>query len=87
MPGPGIRVTRNPVTERAELSWQLDRGGPVSCTVYDAAGLQVARLADEVQSAGRHSVTWDASGAAPGVYFAELDADGRASAVRMIKAR
>jgi hypothetical protein len=75
------------VLERAELSWQLDRRGPVSCTVYDAAGLRVARLVDEVQYAGRHSVTWDASGAAPGIYFAELNAGGSASAVRMVKAR
>ena len=87
MPGPGIRVTRNPVFERAELSYELERSGPVSCTVFDAAGMQVAHLVNGVQQAGRHSVAWDASSVAPGIYFAKLVANGAVTAARLTKTR
>ena len=87
LPAPALRLGRNPVFERVELSYELERSGPVSCTVYDAAGKEVARLVDGIQSAGRHDVSWDAAGAAPGIYFVELTAAGSASAARLVKAR
>ncbi|MFO7675294.1 MAG: T9SS type A sorting domain-containing protein [bacterium] len=83
----GLRLERNPVTDRALLSYELPHGGPVSCTVRDAAGREVARLLDATQAAGRHTVAWDAADAAPGVYFLELATGGTASAARLVKGR
>lgn len=87
LPGPALAVERNPVADRALVSYELPHGGPVSCTVYDAAGKLVARLFDGNVAAGRHAVAWDAAGAAPGIYFVELAAGGATRAARLVKAR
>jgi hypothetical protein len=43
----------------------------------------VATLIDGYSEAGRHSVTWDATTAASGIYFYKLSAGGKAFTRRM----
>jgi hypothetical protein len=40
--------------------------------IYDVLGQEVATLIDEELPAGRHSVPWDGSKNASGVYFAHM---------------
>jgi hypothetical protein len=44
--------------------------------VYDVLGRSVARLTDGLLSAGRHTLTWQPEGLAPGTYFIRLEGDG-----------
>ncbi len=61
----------NPVTE---ISFSLPQANQVSLDVYNITGQKVAEIASGQFEAGNHSVTWDASGQASGVYFYRLQA-------------
>lgn len=77
----------NPVVEQAAISYDLPRSTAVSCVVYDAAGNLVVRLAAGTQTAGRHSLTWNAAGVKPGIYFCKLVAGNSTSAARLARVR
>ncbi len=71
----------NPFAERTLIPFELPEAGAVSLAVYDVLGHRVRLLADGVQPAGRHSVSWDGrDGAgqpvASGVYVCALRAAG-----------
>ena len=61
----------NPVTT---VAYQLPVSGRVSLIVYDLLGAKVATLVNSVQSAGIHSVRWNAANVASGIYFYRLRA-------------
>jgi len=59
----------NPFNPATSIPFTLGLEAQVSLAVYNIAGEKVAALADGRFSAGAHSVIWDASGHASGVYF------------------
>ncbi len=61
----------NPVTT---VAYQLPQSGRVSLIVYDLLGAEVATLVNSVQTAGIHSVKWNAINVASGIYFYRLEA-------------
>jgi hypothetical protein len=79
-----VSATPNPVQDRVTISYALERGGPVACAIYDAAGNRIAELGVE-QAAGSNSVTWNSTGVRPGVYLCRLTAGAESRAVRLVK--
>ncbi|HEX9970772.1 MAG TPA: T9SS type A sorting domain-containing protein [bacterium] len=69
-----IFVTPNPFNSSTVLSFELGDANLVKLTVYDAKGREVGELVDGWQSAGMHSITFDGSNLASGIYFARLQA-------------
>ncbi len=63
----------NPVTS---IRFDLPREGSVVLTVYDMLGRAVATPVDRVMAAGTHTVTFDGSKQASGVYLYRLEAGG-----------
>jgi len=61
----------NPVTE---ISFSLPQACQVVLDVYNVTGQKVAVIASGHFDAGNHSITWDASNQASGVYFYRLQA-------------
>ncbi|GEM_PF-2333964 len=61
----------NPVTE---ISFLLQAASDVTLDVYNIMGQKVATLADGKFGAGRHTVKWDASISASGLYFYRIKA-------------
>ena len=61
----------NPVTS---IRYSLPKSEKVSLIVYNLNGKEVARLVNENQQAGNHSIKWDASDVASGIYFYRLQA-------------
>jgi len=61
--------TPNPFNPTTAINFTLARDGQVSVDVFNIAGQKVATLANDVMTAGNHSVNWDANGFAAGVYF------------------
>lgn len=59
----------NPFNPTTQIEFTLANVEKVSLRVYDLAGREVARLADEVRQVGRHVVTFNAENLASGVYF------------------
>lgn len=77
----------NPFTARTTLDFGLHQAGAVRLIVHDVLGRQVALLLDDTRSAGWHSISFDASGLASGVYVARLDAQGQTASLRMLVLR
>ncbi len=65
----------NPFNPTTVVRYSLPLDAHVSLKIYDLLGRQVAELAKGTEKAGYQSVTWNASGAASGVYFIRLEAE------------
>ncbi len=70
----------NPFARQTTLTFRLDRPGPVTLTLYDVRGRQVAVLVDDNLPAGEHQAVWDGAQAGrplpAGVYVARLAGSG-----------
>ncbi len=67
----------NPFNPSTTVSLTLPETADVNVTVYNVVGSQVAELANGRLSAGRHSLTFDASGLASGLYFIHAHVPGQ----------
>jgi hypothetical protein len=81
------RAYPNPFTDETTVAYTLGEAGPVTLSVYDVLGREVATLVDGEQAAVRHEVTFDARGLAAGVYVLRLTAgdEVRTSRVTLVK--
>ncbi len=66
----------NPFNPTTVITFTVRSSGFVSLTVYDVLGTKVATLAEGSQSAGTHSIVFNGSKYASGVYFYRLTAPG-----------
>jgi photosystem II stability/assembly factor-like uncharacterized protein len=66
----------NPFNPTTVIKYQLPTNTLVSLEVYDILGRRVKTLVSEHQSAGAHSVSFNAGGLSTGVYFYRLTAGG-----------
>jgi flagellar hook assembly protein FlgD len=64
----------NPFNPTTNISYGLPKAANVEIKVYDMAGREVAELVSRKQSAGRHTVQFNASSLASGVYVYRLTA-------------
>jgi hypothetical protein len=76
-----LSVTPNPLSGCGRLNYTLNRSADLRMQVYDRAGRAVRTLFNGSSAEGRHSVSFDASGLVPGVYFVRADANGKALTV------
>ncbi len=74
----------NPFNQRSLVSFSLKREGLIRLAVYDVSGREVAALAEGWYPAGHHSMLFDASGMASGVYFARLEAGDFSQARKLL---
>lgn len=65
----GLASYPNPFNPSTTVSFDMPLGGNVSLVVYDLLGRKVGELANGIREAGYHSVVWNASEQASGVYF------------------
>ena len=77
----------NPFNPSTTISWQLAVGSEVKLTVYNVTGEKIAILVNERQPAGSHSVRFDASGLASGVYLYRLETDQFVETKKMVLMR
>jgi Tol biopolymer transport system component len=59
----------NPFNPATTIGYSLQSDSHVELRLYDILGREVTTLVNEVQTAGHHSVRFDAGGLASGVYF------------------
>ena len=55
-----------------KIRYSLAEEGKVTLVIFDQLGQQLTVLADEVQPAGKHEVTWNAEGYPQGIYYYRL---------------
>jgi 3-phytase len=66
----------NPFNPSTNIVYVLPRVMHVRLAIYDVLGREVATLVDMRQSAGAHSVRFDANGFGSGLYFYRLETEG-----------
>jgi hypothetical protein len=71
----------NPVTT---IDFSLEETAVTSLTVYDMSGAEVTTLFNGMAASGDHSVSFDASSLASGVYFYTLRSNGIAATEKML---
>jgi len=59
----------NPFNPTTSISFTLPGAEHVTVDVYNVAGQKIDTLVNDFMDAGKHSVSWDASGFSAGVYF------------------
>ena len=77
----------NPFNGSTQIIFVLAAPGVVSLNVYDVLGREVASIMDGYTTAGKHEMTFNASGLASGVYFYELRAAGFVQAKKLLLVR
>jgi hypothetical protein len=74
----------NPFNPETTIGFRLKEARHVTLKVYDITGKVVAELVNENRSAGYHSVTWNASNVASGVYLYRITAGRYTDIKRMV---
>jgi uncharacterized coiled-coil protein SlyX len=75
----------NPFMAQTRINYTLPNDARVTLEITDASGRPVATLVNGQMGAGEHSITWDGTNVAPGVYFYTVYADGELLTKKMIK--
>ncbi len=65
----------NPFNPTSTIAFAIPKNARVNLSVYNVLGQKVAELINGVQSAGYHSVTWDAGNFASGIYIYRIKAE------------
>jgi len=74
----------NPFNPTTEISFSLPKACNVELVVYNITGQKVTALLDAPFETGNHSVLWDGSNAASGVYFYQIKAGEFTETKKMI---
>jgi beta-N-acetylhexosaminidase len=74
----------NPFNGETVIRYQLHSSENVSLTIYDVLGRQVSNVVNEEQQAGNHSVIFNASNLASGIYFYHLRSGSFSSVKKML---
>jgi endo-1,4-beta-xylanase len=77
----------NPFRPTTQIGYVLTEPAEVTLTVYDVLGREVLTLVDEHRGAGEHTVRFDATGLASGVYLYRLQAGSVAQTRHMVLLR
>ncbi|MEN8208173.1 MAG: T9SS type A sorting domain-containing protein [Candidatus Fermentibacteria bacterium] len=85
LPPVKLTITGNPVSAVSTVTFNLGNPGQVEILVYDMSGHVVDNLLTDDVAAGQHSVTWNTSELAAGVYIVRFKADDIIESVRAVK--
>ncbi|HEY9113857.1 MAG TPA: YCF48-related protein [Bacteroidales bacterium] len=82
----GIQISNspNPFYGNTKINFSIAENSTVEVAVYDVIGKQVAVLLNEEMQAGNHSIDWDASSLAGGIYFCTLKSGNETVTKKMI---
>ena len=64
------------------IEYSIPNKAKVTLKVFDIQGREVVRLVDKDQAAGAHTVNFDASNYASGIYFYQLTTDNNQALVK-----
>lgn len=77
----------NPFNPQTTIAYTLSQGSAVRLTIHDVLGHTVRVLADEVQPAGTHHLTFDGTDLPSGIYFYRLSMGTTVQSKRMVLLR
>jgi len=74
----------NPFNPMTTITFSLDQVSEVSLKVYNLMGKEIATLAAGTYGTGQHTVIFDGSNLASGLYIYKLEASGRTLERKML---
>ncbi|MBK8551867.1 MAG: T9SS type A sorting domain-containing protein [Ignavibacteria bacterium] len=66
----------NPFNPTTKIDFELPHDGKVNISLYDISGREVAKLVNEVRTAGYHTIEFNGSDLSSGMYFYRINAVG-----------
>ena len=74
----------NPFNPATTISFDLEKSGPTTLTVYNVLGEKVATLVEDNLPAGSHKLSFDTSNLTTGVYYYRLESGGHVDVKNMM---
>lgn len=74
----------NPFNPETEIAFSLPEGAQVTLTVYNVLGQVMEILVDGQMDAGHHTVYWNGTNVASGIYFYRMHANDYSDTKRMV---
>ncbi len=74
----------NPFNPETTIKYTLARNSDVTLKIFDVLGREIVTLVNSSQTAGEHSVKFNAENLASGLYIYRLQADGFAASKKML---
>ncbi|MDR3626653.1 MAG: T9SS type A sorting domain-containing protein [Ignavibacteriaceae bacterium] len=74
----------NPFNPTTNIQYSIVKSGHVTLTIYDILGRKIATLINQNQEAGNHTINFNASRFASGVYFYRIEAGDFTSVKKMM---
>jgi hypothetical protein len=82
-----VTVGPTPTAGRITMEFAVSRDEHVRASVVDLQGREIAVIADAPFASGAHSITWDGSRQAPGMYFVQVRRGTTTTTNRVLIAR
>ena len=79
-----MQIFPNPLSQITTIHFNLDQAAEVSLRVYDILGRPIETLANAQLAPGEHSVRWDRSRVAAGLYLVSLNAAGSVQTAKAV---
>jgi photosystem II stability/assembly factor-like uncharacterized protein len=67
----------NPFNPATTISYSLSEPGQVSLNIYNVLGTHIAALVQEYKPSGKHSIVWNAENEPSGIYYFQLNVNGK----------
>ncbi|MDP8237511.1 MAG: right-handed parallel beta-helix repeat-containing protein [Candidatus Hatepunaea meridiana] len=81
------RVYPNPFNSMTNITFNLQDDSNIKLTIHDLQGREVSSLYEGQETAGVHSLSWDASGSVSGVYICRLQSDNKVATIKLVMVR
>ena len=72
-----ISVFPNPVSNNLAINYNLSSSSKVEINVFDMLGSKIAEIANDRESSGQHSISWNASDVPQGIYLLQVIVDNK----------
>ncbi|MBU0508771.1 T9SS type A sorting domain-containing protein [bacterium] len=83
----GLSAYPNPFNSVTRIDYVVPQMGDVSLTVFDRLGREVTTLSRGMQTAGEHSILWNADGVSSGIYFVRMNSGGTTNTCKLVLIR
>ena len=74
----------NPFNPSTTVSYYLSEPGRVTINIYNLLGTHITTLIENHQSSGNHSLVWNAEHEPSGVYYLQLNVNGKQATRKMV---